>query len=502
MDPDQQRVATRQRHIDGEVSSLKLQLRALRRLCARHRLFVTLLVVGGLLRLFAWLAYQPALLFGDSFRYLNNIGDFNPAGLHPIGYSLLVLAPALALDGLELVTALQHLAVLGAAVGIYALALRYGARRWLAALAAAPLLLDAYQLQIEQLIMADAWQQVLLVALLWVLLARGAPNPRRAALAGLLLGIAVAFRLIAGSLVLPLLGYLLIAGGAWRMLGTWQGWRTIATRSLAFLALFAVVLAGYGAYFHAETGKWGLSRTSGNVLYGRAAVVSDCDRLELDPVLRLACPDEPRDKRKKIDSYAHRAADEEWVARFPPGTDITSVQESFGWTVIRGQPLEFAGAVAVDFLKGFRPIRVDTPGDVSIDRWQFTREYQYYSHHELSTGTALKYSGEEPSSVPVLGMLLRGYQLHGGYMPGTLLGLLGVVALLAGFGLGKARRSGIRSAILLPAGMAFTILLASAAFEFSWRYQLPGLVLLPLAGVLGITALRGHRTKREPPPAS
>lgn len=479
-------LATRERRFDGAVS----WLRTLRRRCARHWLLVTLLAVGGVLRLFSWLAYQPALLFGDSFRYLNNIGDFNPAGLHPIGYNLFVLAPALALDGLELVTALQHLAVMAASVGIYALALRYGAPRWLAALAAAPLLLDAYQVQIEQLIMADAWQQVFLVGLLWLLLAKGAPNPRRAALAGLLLGIAVVFRLIAGSLVLPLLGYLLIAGGAWRMLGTWQAWRTIATRSLAFLALFGVVVAGYGAYFHAETGKWGLSRTTGNVLYGRAAVVADCDRLELDRVLRLACPDEPREERKKIDSYAHRAADEEWMARFPPDVDITAVQESFGWAVIRGQPLDFAGAVAVDFLKGFRPIRVDSPGDVTIDRWQFTRDYQYYAHPELSTEAALRYSGEAPSSIPVLGSFLRGYQLGGGYMPGTALGLLGVVALLAAFGLGKARRSGIRSAILLPVGMAFTILLASAAFEFSWRYQLPGLVLLPLAGVLGITALR------------
>jgi hypothetical protein len=78
-----------------------------------------------------------------------------------------------------------------------------------------------------------------------------------------------------------------------------------------------------------------------------------------------------------------------------------------------------------------------------------------------------------------------------GYTPGTLLGAFGVVALLAGFGLGRARTSGIRSATLLAVGMGVTILLASAAFEFTWRYQLPGLVLLPFAGVLGITALLG-----------
>jgi hypothetical protein len=36
------------------------------------------------------------------------------------------------------------------------------------------------------------------------------------------------------------------------------------------------------------------------------------------------------------------------------------------------------------------------------------------------------------------------------------------------------------------------VLLTAAAFEFSWRYQLPVLVLLPMAGALGITAFSGR----------
>lgn len=461
---------------------------------SRHWLIITLLVVGTLLRVLAWVAYQPALLFGDSFRYLENLDSFNPAGLHPIGYPLFVLGPVLAVDGLELVAAIQHLAVLAAAVAIYVLALRHGVRRWLAAVAAAPLLLDAYQVQIEQMIMADAWQQVLLVGLLWVLIGRGAPSPRRAALGGLLLGLALAFRLIAGALVVPAVCYLIIAGGAWR---AWrENWRPIATRSLAFVAAFAVVVGAYGGYFTAVTGEVGLSHTTGNVLYGRAAVVADCDRLELSPLLRKACPDEPRGQRRP-DHYAHRRADPEWQARFAPGTDLLDVQRSFAWEVMRQQPLNVIGGVTVDFLKGFRPIRVDSRGDVTVERWHFTEDYQYYNHPELSTGFAKRFSGEAPSDVPAIGLLLRGYQLSVGYTPGPLLAAFGIVALFAGFGLGRARRSGIRSAALLTSGMALTILLASAAFEFSWRYQLPGLVLLPLAGALGLTALIGRSSVRR-----
>jgi len=39
---------------------------------------------------------------------------------------------------------------------------------------------------------------------------------------------------------------------------------------------------------------------------------------------------------------------------------------------------------------------------------------------------------------------------------------------------------------------AVILLLASDAFEFSWRYQLPALITLPPAGALGIVAVIGY----------
>ena len=104
------------------------------RLVGQHWLFIALLAAGVALRVLAWFAYQPALIFGDSFRYLSNIGTYDPGGIHPIGYELFVLTPTLAVGGLELVTALQHLAGVGSAIALYALALRHGANRWLASL--------------------------------------------------------------------------------------------------------------------------------------------------------------------------------------------------------------------------------------------------------------------------------------------------------------------------------------------------------------------------------
>ena len=53
----------------------------------------------------------------------------------------------------------------------------------------------------------------------------------------------------------------------------------------------------------------------------------------------------------------------------------------------------------------------------------------------------------------------------------------------------RARRSHLRAVLWLPTLTGLAVLLAADFFEFSWRYQLPALVLAPIAGALGITAL-------------
>ena len=52
---------------------------------------------------------------------------------------------------------------------------------------------------------------------------------------------------------------------------------------------------------------------------------------------------------------------------------------------------------------------------------------------------------------------------------------------------GRRGRRDVSVACLLFFATAVILLLASDAFEFSWRYQLPALVTLPPAGALGIS---------------
>src|SRR5215469_3847714 len=118
---------------------------------ARQHWLLTLLLTAGLaLRVAAQVAYRPALFYIDSMKYL--FGAY--PGNDPPGYQILI-KPVLDIADPSLVAALQHVVGLAMAVLLYAVLLRRGVPRWLAALATAPVLLDAYQLQIEQTIMPD-----------------------------------------------------------------------------------------------------------------------------------------------------------------------------------------------------------------------------------------------------------------------------------------------------------------------------------------------------------
>ena len=86
---------------------------------------------------------------------------------------------------------------------------------------------------------------------------------------------------------------------------------------------------------------------------------------------------------------------------------------------------------------------------------------------------------------------LRYYQLHGGYTPGPVF-LFGLLAGIGGiFTFRRRRDSGPALACLLITGCAVAVLLGADLYEFSWRYQLPALVTLPVAGAFGVTALVG-----------
>ena len=207
----------------------------------------------------------------------------------------------------------------------------------------------------------------------------------------------------------------------------------------------------------------------------------------------------------------------------PAGHEASTIAGDFTHRVFWQDPLAVFAAIGRDSLKLFAVTRVTDPGDTPIARWQFQTTYPTYQHVSLQTVRAAgqRYGGGGPTVYEPLAAFLRAYQLDGGYTPGPLLllcalaglgGSIGVLRVAASTGLslpGRLAPAGgpgrdVSVACLLFFATAVILLLASDAFEFSWRYQLPALVTLPPAGALGILAVTGYLTgaRRDGGPAS
>jgi hypothetical protein len=449
--------------------------------------FLAVLGVGIALRVVTQVAYRPALLYIDSYRYLGNLHDLSPTKTsQPIGYLVLLLRPLLSVGNLAVVAGMQHVIGLGMGVAIYALLIRLGARRWIAVLAAVPVLLDAYQLQIEQNIMSEVLFQALILGAVVLLLWKRPLTLPFLAIGGVLFGLAATVRAVGVVLVVPGIVFALVAGT-----GGWQRIIRAATIGMAF----AVIVGTYAGFYWIKAGDVSLSRGDAYLLYGRAATIVDCRGLDLPDYERVLCPKEPLDDRLGPNAYAHHSPYPGRV-ELPPGESRDDVLRDFARRVFVHQPLDLARHVATDFVKVFTFRRTTFAGDVPLERWQFQRHYPTFGLDP--TSATRTYGGGEPRIVEPLATFLRGYQLSVGYVPGVFLGIAFIAGLVAAAGVGRARRSGLRAASLLPTLCALSVLLAADLFHFSWRYQLPALTLAPLAGALGVTALTGWVTEARP----
>ncbi len=492
----------------------------------RHWLMTILLLAGLVLRVFSLIAYRPALLYIDTLKYLYNAWP----GTDPLGYKG-ILKAILLVGNLDTVAAIQHLVGLAMGVAIYAVLLRRGAPRWLAAVAAAPVLLDAYELQGEQTIMPDVWFEALIVAGLVLLLWRPRLSARVIAAAGITLGLSATVWQGGEFLILPAAVYVLIAAGG--------GWRRAAGGAAAICVAFAVPILAYMSVSDAVTGHFWLSRSGTSTIYGRVAEAADCATLKLPADERFLCPT-ARQKALGPDGLDHDASSPLNMYVAPLGTQESSFVSGFTRAVLTQQPQRVVSAIAADAARLFAVHRVTSPGDTPISRWQFQTSYPTYQNYirvnpgnviivglKLQQNTAaMNYVTYEPldpslggqaTVVRPLAAFLRSYQLGGGFTPGpfylaaTLAGLVGTLSLLrrgrrhdgrAGAGAGPPQRVMALGCCLFFI-TAVVILLGSDIPEFSWRYQLPAIVTLPPAGALGVAVViawvRNRGSRRAAP---
>ena len=439
----------------------------------RHWLFLVVAAVGFALRVLAVMAYRPALFYlGDSVVYLFNAGHLRPDSFHPAGYAVFLALLSNLGRNLMVVPVAQHILGVAAASLIYAALIRRDVRPWLAALGSAPLLLDGYQVDVEQMVMSEALVTFLLVAGFALLLWKP-PAPMFYLMgAGACLAAAAVTRSAVMVAIIPAI--LLVAGRD----------RSSLTRAGVLGVSFAALALAYAGWHAAADGNFTIDDKTGLFLYGRVAPIANCSRLP--PSDQPLCDTRPIGHRPGEDYYI-------WSPMSPMRRHLRThsyiVPEgrvgTFAFDTIRNQPFDYARLVLWDTARYFKPLRTTYYYDAPIQALQFPTSIRWATNIVLTNQGFVRSGGRALAPtrrtfwLPVA-TNLHDYQLIG-YTPGPLL-LLAVLLV----GLGIVRRRPDRSAMLLVLCGLLQLVAASAAAQFDYRFLIPAQPFLMMGGILSL----------------
>jgi hypothetical protein len=440
-------------------------------LVRRHWPLVLVLATGAALRLVVMLAYTPFFWFTDTVRYLRYAEISRPDSVRPWGYSgfLWLALKALSRQG---VVALQHALVLVAAGVLYAVLVRRGVARGVAALALVPLCLSPLVVNVEHHLLSD-WLFVILLAAPAVLLvwSDGRPPVWACALAGVALAGAIVTRQVALLAVLPVVAYLLVRGVG-------------PVRLAAFLLPAAIPVVAYLMWMHATYGVYSFSTWSGRMLYARVAPIARCERLgHLSAEQEQLCDARPPSQRPGPGTYLWTYGKGP-VARLPD-----HVMMSFAREVITHQPGSYATSLARQTAEIFYPGRRQRPGEACVAYWEYPDPLPGGCRTD-HVGTKIWRRHPFKARQPLADGLSTYQHLDAAAGPAFLVSLALVVIALMRRGALRLRLDALLFAVL---GLGVTVA-AFATANFSYRYTFPLYATLPVAGALAITRLSRGRT--------
>jgi hypothetical protein len=467
---------------------------------ADNKLFALALIPAVLLRVDAELGYRWQSWFNDSFSYVSSAVTLTPDTSRPSGYPvyLWLLSP---FHSYFLVTASQHLMGLLVGVMIYALARRrFAAPAWVAVLATLPVLYDAFEVQLEHLILTDTLFLFLAFAALTVLLWNPRPSWRACLAAGLLLGLSSTVR-STGLALIPVFGlYLLIRflfpGPAEGVVGAarGRGWRRLIAGLVACGIAFAVPVVGYEAWYKSAHGEFTMTESTGVFLYSRVMTFAECSRMTL-PVDELSlCTTVPPAQRPIAQAYIWQT--DSPLNRFPApkfSPTVNKLAEKFAVAAIEAQPLDYAKTVWDDTVRSFDWSRQVFPNAATYDEYLF-------GYHSISipgskfdgySSPEAYYARGDARTVVVnpFAKAIRVYQRYI-YLPGTLYGVILLIGL-AGI-VFRWRRAGREA--LLPWLCSVALIVAPAATaEFDYRYVTTAVPFACLAAAMAF----GRRARGE-----
>lgn len=450
---------------------------------ATNRLFTMTLAVGFAMRVIVMVAYPPALeFFGDSPSYLLASDHLGRVDIwHPPGYPVLLRIVSIT-GSLAVLTTLQHLLGLVAAFVVYRLARRLGTGAVGGTIATLPLLLDAYQLDVEQFVLSETLFIVLLVAAISAALRINDSKGLRLPITlGVLLASLTLTRTV-GLFVAVAVGIVLVVQ------------RVGARRLFAASVAFAIPVLGYALAFNASYGAFGLQGYSGRYLYGMVAPYATCSGDQRQDAGRILCPSLPTYARPGLNQYVWESRDYNRLT----GTEIerSAAAGRFARRVIRDQPGATASVVAHNFAHYFDPGRDTGVRDWFAQSWQFPLPGRAPAWN-ISPAIMGFHRDIEHGTIRVgPARFLRDVQDYL-YTPGPL--LLAAIVLVLIVGVRRRAPRPARHGIVLLAGTGLLLLIVpSATAGFDWRYLLPAQTLLVPAGVIAARSLVTELTWRRP----
>lgn len=454
-----------------------------RGLVIQHRLFAATLAAAAALRVIVMLAFRPVEWFNDSYSYVTAAVHLLPETIRPSGYALLLLVVK-PLHSFAAVALTQHLLGLATGVLVYTVLRARGVRAWVATLAAVPVLFDAYEIQLEHLVMADTLFMFLVTGAVVLLCLHNRPGWLAAAVAGLALGSSAIVRTDGRPLLVVAAACLIVRRA---------GWRPVA----ALLVAGLLPVGAYMGWFHATRGPLTLTEGDGAFLYSRAMAFADCAKMNPPARLRPLCDPLPPSHRSPSAAYIwfdnplRRYAGNPWRA------PASKLGEEFAFLAVRKQPLDYLWVTAKDLARTFtwsRSTRFPDPttagqyqfatADSPIPPWAPMANLQAYQPGNLNTRVVRPYSS-----------LLVGYQRYL-YFRGSLLFL----TLLAGAAwVVTGRRRGAPG--LVPWCIAATLILVPPATAgFGYRYVLAAVPAACIAAGLAGLSARIKRGSPQPEP--
>ena len=451
----------------------------------RHRLFAVAFGLGLAVRVITMLGFPPAIWFGgDSASYLSTALYHAPGTSRLSGYGivLFLLSP---FHSFAAVTAVQHLAGLAAGVMIYALLRRYGLPAWGATLAALPVLLDAYQIELEHEILPSAtFGFLVMLAITLTLWWRGGRPLWATVAAGFVLAAGATLWPVGLPVFIVFLLYLVLRRVGWRAFG-------------ATAVAGAIPLAGYVLWFHSVYGVSAFSNSDGIYLWSRTMTFANCAVIK-PPADELAlCPRQPVGQRPSASTFI-------WEKNSPlngvPGQKFSvhknKLAMNFALRAITAQPGGYLRDVLHDASLTFYWNNPDHPSLAMTRRYQFA----YATTHWIAPGFVLghghtvafdqlRYGGQTSTrAVEPFAGWMRGYQRFV-YLRGTLLGVLLLIGLggivRSWRGGGFRRLDGWGGPGLFPWVASVTLLLVPVmTADFAQRYVLIGVPVICLAAGL------------------